>query len=76
MTSSADRLQNYTQLLARESDAWARLRASQVDEEYDPLLLAAWLEAGRRCSAARQVAGVAPPRARWPSTWCWSRTRA
>lgn len=56
MTSSADRLESYTHLLATEMDAWGLLRASLVGGEYDPLLLADWLAAGRRCAAARQLA--------------------
>jgi hypothetical protein len=56
MNSSAEKLESYTRLLVVEHDAWANLRSSVVDGEYDPRLLAAWLEAGRRCESARQQA--------------------
>lgn len=56
MSSPADRFESYTRLLATEVDAWHKLRTHVVGGEYDPLLLAAWLEAGRRCAAARGLA--------------------
>lgn len=56
MSSPADRFESYTRLLATESDAWHKLRTQAVGGEYDPMLLAAWLEAGRRCAAARSLA--------------------
>ena len=56
MNSSTDKLESYTRLLGVAGDAWANLRSGVVSGEYDPLLLAAWLEAGRRCETARQLA--------------------
>jgi hypothetical protein len=51
-----DRQREYEDLLAREQEAWRRLRASRRGDEYDPALLADWLACSRRAAAARNGA--------------------
>ena len=50
------RQREYEDLLAQEQQAWRRLRANRRGEEYDPRLLAEWLECSRRAAAARNAA--------------------
>ncbi|HYF21026.1 MAG TPA: hypothetical protein VEA40_24380 [Ramlibacter sp.] len=51
-----DRQRAYEDLLAREQEAWRRLRASRRGGEYDPALLAEWLAWSRQAAAARSQA--------------------